>query len=98
MMNEFVACIPYGEANKKSKETLARELNVSIDEIKRLLSVARKEYIILSTDDGSGYWRSNDAEELRRFIQKQHGRAYEYSRAIMIAYNEISNLEGECKK
>ena len=43
MMNEFVACIPYGEANKKSKCTLSQELNISIGEVNRLLKEARKE-------------------------------------------------------
>lgn len=73
--------IPIGRDNAITRAELAVVWECSDREARRMIAELRAApgndgYAILSTSTSpSGYWRSNDPEEIRRFIHETEGRA-----------------------
>lgn len=72
--------IPVGRSNAISRRELARKWGVDDRSARFIVSRMRKEqgdgYAILSSSrQPSGYWRSNDPEEIRHFIRETEARA-----------------------
>ena len=68
---ELLNLIPYGRDNAVSRADLVRLTGWNDrkvrDEIKRLLRNGER---ILSSSSAKGYWRSDDPDEIERFLRK----------------------------
>lgn len=78
---KIIDYIPEGSANAISRNSLCRMTGLSDRVVRGLIEEARRETIIISNNDGSGYWIYPDdpTEEekilLRRYVQQQESRA-----------------------
>lgn len=90
--------IPVGREHSISRERLARLWGISERDTRRMVAKLRAEagddgYAILSTSRRpSGYWRSNDPEEIRGFIHETEARARNTFAAIRDAKRVLRRL------
>lgn len=72
---ELLNLIPYGKENAISREDLSKltaGTNRRVrDEIKRLMRNGER---ILSSSSAKGYWRSDDPDEIERFLKESDNR------------------------
>lgn len=77
----IVEYIPKGHKNAISRNDLCRQTGLSDRVIRGLIEEARRETIIISNNDGSGYWlfpenpTEQEKEMLRRYVKQQESRA-----------------------
>ena len=96
-INQLLNVIPYGKENAIHAEDIARQLQLPTGgnqvEARGLIRDAiQNGHIILSTPT-SGYWRSNDKQEVQNYIQSLNERAQEISdrsAAIKRAWNNAN--------
>lgn len=73
--------IPQGYKNAISRRSLCNLTGLSDRVIRGLIEEARRETIIISNNDGSGYWifpddpTEQEKEMLRKFVKQQESRA-----------------------
>ena len=73
--------IPYGSENAISRKELCRKTGLNDRVIRGLIEEARRNQIIISNNDGSGYWLypDNPTEQekmmLRKYVKQQESRA-----------------------
>lgn len=69
--------IPHGKQNAVSRAKLVSLTGVSDRKVRGLISSARKEYVILSSDNGNGYYQPtpDDYPELRKILKREESRA-----------------------
>ena len=73
--------IPKGYKNAISRKNLCTLTNLNDRAVRELIEEARRKTIIISNNDGSGYWRYPDdpteAEKimLQRYVKQQESRA-----------------------
>jgi len=74
---EIINFIPFGKANAIPRSELSNFTGLGDRKVRRLISRARKEYVIRSLENGDGYYRpaAEDYPELRRFIKREESRA-----------------------
>lgn len=89
----YIDLIPYGKKNRISKENLARKMNISVDDVNKVISQLRREYIILSDTKIGGYWRPNTRGELLAFIREHNNRHFQEAGLIQMAWAEMDKLE-----
>jgi hypothetical protein len=96
-INQLLSIIPFGKENAIHAEDIARQLQLPIGgnqvEARGLIREAiQNGHIILSTP-ASGYWQSNDKQEVQNYIQSLNERAQEISdrsAAIQRAWNNAN--------
>lgn len=67
--------IPYGKSNAISRQKLAEQTGMSDRAIRRAIQLLREDgEIILSSSHGKGYWRSDSASEIGRYIAENKSR------------------------
>lgn len=99
--------IPIGAENAISRAELARKWGVSDREARRIVAALRADdngdgYVIVSHSCGGarGYYRTNDTETIRRYVNEVHSRArntflpLRKARRVMIQ-NENRELYGK---
>ena len=76
-MLNIVNLIPYGKANAISRVSLRNITGLSDRSVRHMIAEARTETIILSVDDGKGYFRptKDELEEVQVWIKKETARA-----------------------
>lgn len=73
--------IPAGFENAISRKDLCRRTNLSDREVRKLIEDARRETIIISNNDGSGYWifpdnpTTKEQNLLKKYVKQQESRA-----------------------
>ena len=91
--------IPVGREHAISRAALARRWNCSDREARRMIAELRATpgedgYAILSTATSpSGYWRSNDPEEIAGFIRETEARARNTFLALRDARRLLKRLD-----
>lgn len=90
--------IPIGKANAVTRSQLCIKWGCNDREARRVIALYRSMnsndgYAILSTSDGSGYWRSNDPVEIRRFINEAESRARNVFLSISNAKKVLRGIE-----
>ena len=93
-MNE-IDLIPYGQRNRISKESLARKLNIPLDNVNAVISQLRKKHVILSDTKIGGYWRPDTKQELLDFIREHNSRHFIECGLVQMAWNELDKLGGK---
>lgn len=74
---EIINFIPYGKENAVSRYELSHFTGLSDRKVRLLISEAREEHVILSLENGKGYYQpvEKDFPELRKFIKREESRA-----------------------
>lgn len=74
---EIIDFIPYGKEKAVSRYELTHFTGLSDRKVRRKISKARKEYVILSLENGSGYYQptAEDYPELEKFVKREESRA-----------------------
>ena len=94
-LEKIVCAIPNGKDNAVHNETLANQFCVSIHTTKKAIQEARMQGVPVVSDK-SGYWITNDREELRTFIesmQKQGKKRFKTIKALKCTLNSIEGQE-----
>ena len=78
---QIINYIPQGSANAISRKDLVAKTGYTDRKIRDLIEEARRETIIISNNDGSGYWlypdnpTEREKELLERYVKQQESRA-----------------------
>ena len=68
--------IPYGRENAVTGEILSLRLGISERKVRRAIQTARSEgNIIINAQDGRGYYRSDDIDDMERQYRQNKNRA-----------------------
>lgn len=77
----IIEYIPEGQENAISRKDLCRLTGLTDRNVRNLIEAARRETIIISNNDGSGYWlypedpTEREKEMLHKFVKQQENRA-----------------------
>lgn len=67
--------IPYGRENAVSRQELVMRTGMSDRAVRKAIQLLREDgEIILSSSHGKGYWRSDSASEIGRYIAENKSR------------------------
>jgi len=90
-MQNIVNHIPFGKQNAITRLELANITNLTDREVRRLISEARKETVILSVYGGKGYFRptKDERREVEKWLRKEHSRAVSTFKAMKAARNFV---------
>ena len=99
MRNPARTDIPFGAKNALSRRDLARLWGCSDREARRQIAEFRAapgedgSAILSSSSAPSGYWRSDDPAEIRRFVRETEARAKSTFGALKAARHALRRLE-----
>lgn len=97
---DILEFIPYGRKNAIKRRTLCDLTGLRDREMRRAIEEARNETPIINLQDGNGYYRPDDRDDLQRYVLQEQARAKKILQNINVAckaYNEIvgqTHLEG----
>ena len=97
---DILEYIPYGRKNAIKRKTLRDLTGLSDRDMRRAIELARQETPIINLQDGRGYYRPDDRDDLQRYVLQEQARAKKILQNINVAckaYNEIvgqTHLEG----
>ena len=74
---KIINFIPFGKEHAVSRYELAHFTGLNDRKVRRLISEAREEHVILSLENGKGYYQPSreDYAELRKYIKREESRA-----------------------
>lgn len=90
-LERILCAIPKGKDKAIHNEELAKQFGMSIHTIKKYIQDARMQGIPIVSDN-SGYWITDDREELKAFIdsmQKQGKKRFKTIKALKCTLNDI---------
>ena len=67
--------IPYGKDRAVTREYLAARTGLPDRLVRKAIEEARRSHIILNDQDGKGYYRSYDLDDIDRFYRQERARA-----------------------
>ena len=67
--------IPYGKENAVTREYLAARTGLPDRQVRKAIEEIRRSHIILNDQDGKGYYRSWDLDDIERFYRQERARA-----------------------
>ena len=97
---DILEYIPYGRENAIKRKTLRDLTGLSDRDMRRAIELARQETPIINLQDGRGYYRPDDRDDLQRYVLQEQARAKKILQNINVAcraYNDIvgqTHLEG----
>ena len=97
---DILEYIPYGRKNAIKRKTLRDLTGLTDRDMRRAIELARKETPIINMQDGNGYYRPDNRDEIQRYVLQEQARAKKILQNINVAckaYNEIvgqTHLEG----
>ena len=73
---EIINYIPFGKSNAVSRTSLVLQTGESDRMVRERISRAREEYVILSLENGKGYYRPNaeDYPDLKKHLRREESR------------------------
>lgn len=87
--------IPYGRENAIKRTTLRDLLGVTDREMRNAIAQARKETPIINLQDGKGYYRPKDKQELSHYIFQEKARAEKILKNVNVACKEYNKIYGQ---
>ena len=74
---EIINYIPHGKENAVSRFQLVQMTGMSDRKVRKEISRIREEHVILSMENGSGYYQptADDYPELRKYLNREESRA-----------------------
>ncbi len=89
--------LPYGRSNAVPWRDLVLRLGFKPKrELQKQIEAERKcGYVILADFSGRGYFRSDEPEDLKRFIKTMEAKAVNTRIAIISAERELNKLSGQ---
>lgn len=84
---EIIDFIPYGKQNAVSRADLSLFTGWNDRKVRREISAARKDRVILSLENGSGYYQptADDYPDLEKYIQREESRAMSVFGSLRLA-------------
>ena len=91
--------IPYGMKNAVDRYKLQELTGRSDRDNRRAISAARKQTVILSREDGGGYYRptADEIAEIEKYIKQEKSRALTVLTNLRTANHELRKREWEDK-
>lgn len=80
-MKRLISLIPYSP-NGITGRDLAKALECNEREVRDLVSKAKETEVIVNFQDGRGYRRSTDVDEIKRYIMQESNRAKSIFRSL----------------
>lgn len=67
--------IPFGKENAVTREHLAARTGLPDRQVRKAIEEIRRNHIVLNDQDGKGYYRSYDLDDIERFYRQERARA-----------------------
>lgn len=83
-MEIVLDAIPFGKANAIRREILAARCGLSDREMRRTVEELRHTFVILNDQDGRGYYRSYDLDDIERSYRQERARALNILRRLKV--------------
>lgn len=97
-MNEIdiVQVIPVGHENAVTGRRLAQMLGIKQRDVRRLISKARKDHVIINLQDGEGYFLpdTNETCHVHRWFNQESSRLRELDESLRGARKFLDNVGG----
>lgn len=87
--------IPKGKANAISKERLIQITGLSERKVRQEVANARRKTCIINDQDGSGYYKPDNKEEVKRYIKQEENRAKSIFANLSGARNYLNQMENQ---
>lgn len=88
--------IPYGRANAISRSDLCRAAGLPDRLMRREIEALRRSgEIIINNQDGSGYYRPTDLQEIERYLRQETARGLSILKTAAIARRKLMGIEGQ---
>lgn len=85
--------IPYEKENAISRKRLSEITGLNDSAMRKEIARARRNTVILNLQDGRGYYRTTNKEEIKRFIKQEEHRAKSIFYNLEGARQELQRLE-----
>ena len=93
-LERILCAIPKGKDKAIHNEELAKQFGMSIHTIKKYIQDARMQGIPIVSDK-SGYWITDDREELKAFIDSMEKQGKKRFKTIKALKRTLNNIEGQ---
>ena len=93
-LERILCAIPKGIEKAVHNEELANQFGVSIHTIKKYIQEARMQGIPIVSDK-SGYWITDDREELKTFIDSMERQGKKRFKTIKALKRTLNNIDGQ---
>lgn len=67
--------IPYGKDRAVTREYLTAKTGLPDRQVRKAIEEIRRNHIVLNDQDGKGYYRSYDLDDIERFYRQERARA-----------------------
>lgn len=67
--------IPFGKENAVTREYLTAKTGLPDRQVRKAIEEIRRNHIVLNDQDGKGYYRSYDLDDIERFYRQERARA-----------------------
>lgn len=67
--------IPFGKENAVTREYLTAKTGLPDRQVRKAIEEIRRNHIVLNDQDGKGYYRSYDLNDIERFYRQERARA-----------------------
>ena len=85
--------IPTGKDNAISRRQLVTLTRLTDRDVRRLINLARRTTVIISADDGSGYYLPTEYEELRQYYARESARAGDIYKNLRVVAALMEDME-----
>lgn len=92
---DILEFIPFGKENAIKRQKLRDLTGLTDREMRRAIEVARKEVPIINLQDGRGYYRPDDKDDIQRYVLQEQARATKILRNINVACKAYSEIVGQ---
>lgn len=84
---DILRYIPFGYRNGITSSELAAHIGATAREVRKLISEARQETVILNMQDGTGYFRPDEGEDdlVDRWLLQEESRLKQHALALRAA-------------
>lgn len=93
---DILSYIPKGRDNAITRQELCRRTGLDDRTVRKLIETARNEGApILSSSHVSGYWQSDDLNEIKRYLNELENRCKSVSRSAQSLRKYVARQEGK---
>jgi len=92
----MIDLIPFGKENAITRARLCALTGLTDRKVREKISQLRRHYVIINDQSGRGYYRTNDVEEIRRYVRQEEARLKSIGWSLRAARKKLRECEYDC--
>lgn len=90
-MKTLIELIPYGRENAISRKRLCEITGLKDRKLRDEIARLRRHHVIINDQDGRGYYRTDDKDEIARFVKQEEARLRSIGWSLRAARKMLKN-------